>query len=381
MKNSVPARQGKGVTIKGRAIPFSFYPVTRSTRRYGLQFRIFSTNPWGVMRQSIEDSVANKQRRSQTLSFLEQAENFYASAKASTVIAAKPLLFYYCFLNIAKAFCMKADVRSNYDKARHGLQEGVSPGGHEFTDSFVKAFRSTPTQSNIFDDLRDALKRPQLPSAGRVYQLKCLAPQLLHGHRMWCEAADEKERFIEVHDLSFLKDDISKKLWLTIDFVSDDLTRFNISHQQLIDQSGLKGKFRRVVCNDAHRNSKILRFEQVTPIPYTGRAADKIRSVVDMIRPYLWSSATIIHPYRKHYVYLCPTSERQSMMPQILSIYAYFYYLGSVTRYKPYYFDEILSGGFGGHVQELIVNLPPQFLYLLASEFSDREIAHAPIVQ
>lgn len=379
MTNSVVGRPGEIVTIKGRSIPFSFHPVTRSTRRYGLQSRIFSTNPWGIIRQSIEDEIGDNNQRAQSLSFLEQAENFYNSAKLSTVVAAKPLLFYYCFLNIAKSFCIKSGVRASYEKAKHGLQEEVHPGGKEFDDSFVKAFKAKPNVANIFDDLRKALRRPSLPGGGRVYDLKYLAPQLLQGHRVWCDAADQRERFVEIHDISFMKND-SKKIWLNISFVSEDLTRFGITHKQLIDQSGLKGKFRRIHCGEMCRGSKILRFEQIAPMTFTGRSADKIRDIVDYIKPYIWSTATIIHPYRKHYVYLCPVQEVPSMAPQILSVYAYFYYLGSLTRYKPYHFDKILSGRFGGHIQEIISNIPQQFLYLLASEFSDREIAHAPIV-
>lgn len=378
MNNSVPARPGDSVTIKGRTIPFSYYPVTRSTRRYGLQSKIFATNPWGIIRQSIEDGISTKVPKVQALSFLEQAENFYFSAKSSFVIAAKPLLFYYSFLNIAKALCLKNRTRTSYDRAWHGLQEGVKDGGKEFIDSYVRATKSTSTKAYIFDDLRKALKRPPMAPAGREYQLAHIAPQLLQGHRVWCEAANEQERFVEIHDMRFVLNEPAKEVWLTIDFISGDLTRFSIPHKTLLAESGLSGKFRRVVCDETYHGDRILRFEQSMAMKYSGRASDKIRAVADYVRPYIWTSATMVHPYRKYYLYLCPKCEHDSMLPQILSIYAYFYYLGSVTRYKPYHFDEMLSGRYGGHIQEIIADLPQQFLYLLASEFSDREIVHAP---
>jgi hypothetical protein len=68
------------------------------------------------------------------------------------------------------------------------------------------------------------------------------------------------------------------------------------------------------------------------------------------------------------------------MLPQILSIYVTFFYLGSVTRYRPNFFEKILGTKHGSHIQEVILNLPQQFLYLLASEFAGREVAHAPLV-
>lgn len=53
MTRIAAARVGTVLTVKGRPIPFSFHPVVRMTRRYGLQSRIFSTNPWGIIRQSV----------------------------------------------------------------------------------------------------------------------------------------------------------------------------------------------------------------------------------------------------------------------------------------------------------------------------------------
>jgi hypothetical protein len=376
----VTPRPGSTLTIKGRAVPFSFHPVTKSTRRYGLQTRIFSTNPWAVIRQSIEDSLAADTKK-QALAFMEQAQNFYESAQNSYVVSAKPLLYYYCFLNVAKAFCLKQGVRSGYAKAMHGIQEAVHPGGQEFSDSFLKIFRATSSSANLFDDLRKALGRPSLPSSSRVYELKSLSPQLLQGHRVWTDAAEADERFVEIHEIEFKIDDEAKLIWLNIKFVADDLTRLGITQKRLLKESGLHGLFRRVRCSERHRGSPVLCFEQLESVPYTGRAADKVKSLVDLVRPFIWTTVIIFPPYRKNYVYLCPSAEVGSMMPQVLSIYAYFYYLGSVTRYRPHMFDDIFSGRYGGHIQEIISNLPQQFLYMLASEFANREIAHAPTVR
>ncbi len=88
----------------------------------------------------------------------------------------------------------------------------------------------------------------------------------------------------------------------------------------------------------------------------------------------------IIPPYRKNYIYLCPAIDKPNVLEQLLSIYACFYYFGSITRYRPHLFEPILKGRFGGHIQEIISNIPQQFLYLLASEFAGREVAHAPLV-
>jgi hypothetical protein len=55
------------------------------------------------------------------------------------------------------------------------------------------------------------------------------------------------------------------------------------------------------------------------------------------------------------------------------------FYLGSVTRYRPQQFDTLVEGRFGGPVQEVLASQPGQFLYLIASEFAQREVTHPAI--
>lgn len=372
-------RVGDVLTVKSRPIPFSFHPVVKTNRRYGLQSRIFSTNPWGIIRQSIEDKLTG-QSRDQAIAFLAQAEDFFRSAAMSSLVTAKPILIYYCFLNLVKAFVLQKGLRVEYARAQHGIQEGIHPNGAEFVNSFLKAFRSTPAQANIFDDFQEALFGNKFPTSGKVFDMQILLPQLVQGHRVWCEAAKKNERFVEITRIDYLHDENLKTIWLVINIFQDDLTRFGITRKRLLEESGLSTNFREVVSDEMIGERKLLKFEQITPLAYTGRASDKIADLVKFVRPMIWTTAMTIPPYRKNYVYLCPAVERPNLMNQLLSIYACFYYFGSITRYRPHYFEDILKNRFGGHIQEVISNIPQQFIYLLASEFSGREVAHAPLV-
>ena len=373
------ARNGEVLTVKGRPIPYSTHPVVRTSRRYGLQSRIFSTNPWGIIRQSIEDSLTGVSR-DQAIAFVAQADNFYKTSQTSTLLSAKPLLIYYCLLNLAKAFVLHKGLKQTYEKAQHGLEENIHPGGIEFENSFLKSYRSKPSNVNVFDDFQEALFDKKSPSSGSVYDLQKLLPQLLQGHRVWCEAAQSDERFVEITRIQYMHDESSRRIWLCIGIFADDLSRFGITRKRLLIESGLAGSFKEVQSTEIIEGRKLLKFEQINALRYTGRASDKIHALVDSVKNNIWSTALKIPPYRKNYLYLCPVSEQQSLMEQLLSVYACFYYFGSVTRYRPHLFESIIQSKFGGHVQELITNLPQQFLYLLASEFAGREIAHAPIV-
>lgn len=93
------------------------------------------------------------------------------------------------------------------------------------------------------------------------------------------------------------------------------------------------------------------------------RAADEIKDVVEAVRPFLRRSATSMPPYRHYYVHLSPPARRQERLPQLLSLYMLFFYFGSVTRYRPHVFDEILSSNYGPFVREFIASQPDQLLY------------------
>lgn len=372
-------KAGELLKVKGRPIKFSRHLVKKGDRRFGLETRIFATNPWSVIRGSInniDDSVA----RNQANSFVEQAEDFYRAYQSAHEISSKPLLVYYSLMNLVKAFGLYKEVMSEYGKAQHGLQEGIHPEGTEFRDSFLKAFKSRTSNVNIFGDFYQAFTGAPMATNERVLDLKYIHPQILQGHRLWAAANNVKERFVEIERIDFLHDSNDKNIWVVINVFADDLTRFGISRRQLIDEGGLQGLFHNVKSEELQGGRLLLKFEQTNPMSYTGRPSDKLEALVSILKDEIWSAVLRAPPYRKNYLYLSPDHENKDRIPQILSIYAFIYYLGSVTRYRPYFFDTLLSQEQGAHIEELISNIPQQFLFLLASEFAGREVAHAPIV-
>lgn len=329
------------------------------------------------MRQAIENTLTGNAKE-EANAFLSQADSFYQIAQASHLSPTKPLLFYYSFLNIVKAFALVKGTATSYGRAVHGLVESTPAGGTEFHDSVVTVnwHGSSP---RLYNDLKKALTG-RTDSKNRDFQLKNVMPQLLPGHRVWCEASESKERFVEIQRIDFRYDEKARDLWSEINIFSDDLTRFGITRDRLLSESGLGTTFQEVQSSEFVGDRKLLKFQQSAPTRYTGRPSDKIDKIVALIKPYLWSAALATPPYRKNYLYLCPPGDRTEMLPQILSIYVAFFYLGSVTRYRPNVFEKILETKHGSHIQEVILNLPQQFLYLLASEFAGREVAHAPLV-
>jgi len=64
----------------------------------------------------------------------------------------------------------------------------------------------------------------------------------------------------------------------------------------------------------------------------------------------------------------------------MLSIYLLMFFFGSVTRYSPLYFEDLLDSKYGPLFDTFISESPMQFLYLMASDILDREVSKPAII-
>lgn len=382
-----PPRSGQLLRIKGRPLEFSFWPMERTTRRYGLGTRVFATDAWTVIRRSAERRCLATHKGA-ALALLEQAEDFYKAAD-SGVKAAKPLLLYYCFMNLAKALVLTCRRRQDVNNAQHGLAEKLDPppNDKELVNAYLNAYKTpaagaTGASLNNFDELLHAISGTGLHANLQRYDLPVLLPQIVPGHRLWVEATRGgcQERFFSVERVEFFQDRSARQLWLRLFVFSDDLKRVGISHQDLLLRSQTNAQFREVACNEALFSRPLICFEQRNPVTYSHRPSDDVPRLVATVRHLLWRTVLSTPPYRKYYLYAAPTSEHPQVLPQALSIYAITYYLGSIVRYRPHHFDRIVADSFGPFIEAFLNDQPKQFLYLLASEFAEKEVTKAAIV-
>jgi len=369
-------RGGQRVQVRGRQIEFSFWPSRSGRLHRALQTRLFALDPWAIIRQVVE-SECQARRRKEALACLEQAEDFYSVGIGRGVEAARPLALYYSYMNLLKAFCLTRGAPVSFDQAAHGLSERLRGNRRELVDAFLEATPS-PQRNRLqnFDELLRVLTGH--PLAGPTqYDLTALLPQILSGHRLWSQAADRQERFVAVDDIQFWHDLGTRELWIRVYFLSEDLSRLGVGHRRLLQESGLVATFREVA-SDAQGK---LCFEQIARLPCPNNyPADHLHRLVDIIRPNLWVTVATIPPYRRYYIYLCPPAERPHLLPQLLSMYAVTFYLGSITRYRPHHFDALLKGNYGPRVRDFVTGQPLQFLYLMASELAQRDIAKPSIL-
>jgi len=135
---------------------------------------------------------------------------------------------------------------------------------------------------------------------------------------------------------------------------------------------GLKARraFRRQLFQTASASASEMWLE-MSPVPGRRRGIDRaIRTLALSLRDTGISTILTSPGYR---YYFC-NIEPRLRLPRLAAGYAAFFYLGSITRYKPDVFDKILEGGYSWVVGELLAMEPIQFLYTLASELAGVDV-------
>jgi hypothetical protein len=172
----------------------------------------------------------------------------------------------------------------------------------------------------------------------------------------------------------------ANQLWLNLMLVADDLSRLGITHKQFLAESQLSPSFHEVKSGEVFDGRRLLCFEQTTRTQFAHRPSDQVQSLVDQVKRRIWVTVNGAPPYRRYYAYLAPTAEQGAVLPQLLSIYAITFYLGSITRYRPQLFDTFLADAFGPRIEEFVSAQPMQFIYLVASEFAEQEITKPALI-
>jgi hypothetical protein len=360
-----------------RPIPFSLWPTQPTVPRPSVQSLLFAIDPWVVMRRATSNQVGNTDSRAEALAYIDQAMDFYNSASASQIGAAKPVQLYYAYLNIVKAFIICRGVQPSLSSLQHGLNEFVTPGGVEFTNTNVQFHASPNARGKLqaFDEYMKALKTSSF-APGRQDPITGIIPQILPGHRLWAMATSQKERFIAMQRVQFLENRRTRRAWLRMYLFADDLRRLGQTQNGLLTASGLDADFRKVRTKEKVDG----RVEQKRGIRFGRHGVDVAADLAGSVKDRLWATVGSSAPYRRFYLYLCPAAERGSLMPQLASIYALTFYLGSLTRYRPNAFRDLLNGDLEARISDFVAGQAAQFVYLMASEFARRDVTRPSIV-
>jgi hypothetical protein len=370
-------RFGRRLTVSDQPVAFSLWPSRKGGRGYVLQPEVLSNSPWDVIEYRIKEKYpANSKIRKACLSFLEQAKNFYFASQTYT-LSSKPLLLYYAFLNLAKAYILYRGVANDLDLAGHGVAEDKK-NSRKFTQAKINLFPSTATRKNIVDLFGQALGAKPLTNQISLQVIKHIVPQIVIGHRLWSAASGKAFKFIRCERIDFRSGRRTKQIWLRLCIKRDDIRAANISHTRFAKLTKLSQLFHEVSPRDQSLAVRCIIYEQKKPTAYTRRPSDRLHDLVRLISPELWTIIRSTPPYRRYYLNLfSPVNKR---LNPLIAIYLLSFYLGSVTRYRPYEFEKIQDSTYGMFIAEFLETEGLQFWYKLACEFGQQSVSLPAVV-
>ena len=78
-------RVGTPLLVKKRELEFSFFPMARTNRRWGLNTMLYAAEPWAVISGAIRDAATARSvpanEENSALSFVRQAKEYFNAAE------------------------------------------------------------------------------------------------------------------------------------------------------------------------------------------------------------------------------------------------------------------------------------------------------------
>lgn len=364
-------REGEPLRIGRETVTFGRNILHHDGKSFALQHRMFVNDPWELLAEAITRAVKPGKVRDIAHSFRRQAEDYFRGATAGREMAVRPVLLYYAFLNLSKAYGVAKGNHALAGSAIHGISGESDP--KRIPQSLVKF--SARQGTLVFQELLNLLGG-NAAILNSPLKIGHLLPQILPGHRLWCYATNRAERFLTIERFELLHAPPKREVWLNFYISRLDLERLDLTESKILSQADLD-EFQ--VADNA-TDVNVVCLQQKKPETYVKDPGEALALLIQKGRNRIWETVKTASPYRKSYIYCTPPSEQAKRLPQMLSIYALMFFLGHVTRYFPGHFEDFLDSRFGPFFDTFISESPMQFLYLMASEILGREVSKPAII-
>lgn len=317
--------------------------------------RIVTADVWALLRHLVVQRLKG-QNETVALAYVRQALEFYEAAEGP--IRSKPLLYYYSFLNLAKAALLFESVPLP-PAVVHGISD---PRANERKRIVLKGQRvrmeaSGPKRNCIFPEFVEVLGGNSAKQ--RDVKIVDLLAQIPSIHRTFCHATGRGPLFAPLRSVEVLRG--QGAIWARVSLNRDDQDVAKVL-PVLRRQRAFSQALHQVAAGSG-MDPDLAWFESKPESAKTNATDAAIARVARCLQDLgVWSILTA-SGYR-HYLGAIRPSVR---VPPLAAPYAVMFYLGSITRYKPHYFDSIAEGEFAWVIGELMATQPGQFIYGLAS--------------
>lgn len=345
----------RGSVLKNSPTGFPLYVVKR-------QPRVVTADVWAFFQNAISSQLKSRPQR-QALVFLEQASEFFITAQ-SPHLSVRPLLYYYSFLNLTKAFLLVKRV-ALAPACKHGISNPQENRRIRvrLEGQSVRFPKCAANHSELFPEFITALGYTvRKPKTIKVISLLRQVPAI---HRTFSKVTREHPSFLPIERFELVKANHNICVRMVLQRNDKDV---KMVLRTIRSRRAFRNVFEQV--SSCNRNNNELWFETRTE-KGVGRGVDTaIQTLAKRIRELgVWSILTASG--WKYYLSSVPPRET---LPQLASVYATMFYLGSITRYQPYDFDKIFSGKYAWLISEFLQTQPTQFFYGLAGYIAGTDV-------
>ncbi|MEJ6534683.1 YaaC family protein [Pseudoalteromonas lipolytica] len=329
---------------------FPLFARESSVVNLGKNEKLVISDIWSFWNYVIKKATTDKKKEQFLMSLLEQAKHFYQSAEGSPV-KSQPLLYYYSFLNLSK---IMINVRGTFGPSKmymHGMTEKHQ---HKFTNSEIVKQNQKVNIVQVAHELV-SLFDPSISTSTLRFNVKDLLNHCVGVHRAFSEIYNQSEIFVRIRNYGLFKDKKKLIFKASLQCDSDQITAlsargYNIS----IDENG-----------------DVFYIESITMNSYKPKRADYAALSKQIRDNGIWYF--IGNSGYTMYLSKCPDNRYS----QESIIYMMMFYLGSITRYHPYMFDQIFSDKEQWLMSEFLSTQPKQFLYLATANTLGQSVLKA----
>lgn len=290
------------------------------------------------------------------LNLLEQAEYFFRTA-SNAPVKSQPLLYYYSFMNLAKVAINLDSYIGNGKKYNHGINDSIT-STTKLTNAELTLWKSKPTNYSVSEYLLKMLEDKPLTYVrnGSGYSVNVRVNDLLRDcvgiSKTYCEIYNCKQVFYKLSDVRIYSQARKMYFEAIICDCCDDVMIALQTRGYTVVKKGDK-----YVLN---ANCSVRTTSNPT-IAEKHNLSKKLRDIG------VWSYCD----GNSYKLYISPDADNYS---SAAVVYHIMFFFGSITRYHPDLFDDIISAREYWLVSEFLKTQPIQFLYYIVSKINGSEI-------
>ena len=325
------------------------------------------------------------------VSVLEQAQYFFDTA-TSAPIKSKPLLFYYSFLNLAKATIVldNSTWLHNNKEFNHGIDSCPISSQTQLKDCFVSIKNLIPPEGHpqqkisvayelaqiLGDNIKHTLHQTTSSHDNGPWKINVISllKSCVGIHRTVCETFKIQESFVHIEEPDLKKEGETLFYGGIINTTFQMRNLLSIAGYHIDSQKALYTMLE----SQNFSSGNLSRMQFLSFSDYLKSKGIWTYSTGNDFKIYINPNRLVKDPNNNIYnlhPFNCSTTVNQPIiLSSAMIIYYLMFFLGSITRYHPYLFEKVLSDKEIWMVSEFLRTQPFQFLVLLTSHVLGKPI-------